>query len=108
TVPDYQSKANYFQVFFDPAIDYRIADHKQFQSEQGMVLRDEFARAVKEAMGRPVIGMAWAMAGGSGQGTETIFMNSKYLDVLIPQPAYPRRLPGLLGGLRYAPLGSYR
>jgi hypothetical protein len=107
-VPDYKPKSTIIPVFFDPSIDYRIADHSQFQSEQGMVLREEFAKAFKEAMGKPVIGMAWAMAGGSGQGTETIFMNSKNLDVLIPQPAYPRRLPGLLGGLRYAPLGSYR
>jgi hypothetical protein len=94
-------------IFFNPATERIYADQKQFQFEQGMIIKDEIAKTLKHGFGRPVLGMSWTMWGGRGQGIERIFLNSKNLDILIPQPIYPRRIEGYLGGLRNIAIGSY-
>ncbi|MDR6781981.1 hypothetical protein ABIE26_001530 [Pedobacter africanus] len=110
-IPDYSAVPNNAagipNAFYDPLVFRKYADHKKFQSERGMIIRDQLAGAFKDAMGRPVIGLTWAMGGGRGQGTEPIFMQSKNLDALIPQPSYARRLPGISGGLRNVALSSF-
>lgn len=108
-VPNYSKRRSTTSaLFYNPATDQCYVDHTRFQMEQGMVLRDEFAKAFKEAMGKSVVTLAWALGGGRGQGTETIFMPSKNLDVLVAQPTYARRLPGYVGGMRNVPITSYK
>lgn len=91
--------------FLNPPEDQRYVDPAEFQAERGMVIRQTLAEVFREAMGRDVVAMTWQIRGGRGQGTERLFLKSPALDMMVTQPTYSVRLPGIPGGLR-SMLGS--
>lgn len=105
-IPIYEGTKSEQNGFYNPLTERQYADHMQFQSEAGLRIREQLASAFKRAKDTKSIGMTWQLGGGRGQGAETIFLNKDGLDVLVAQPAYHRRRPGLSGGLN-APLTSY-
>lgn len=92
--------------FLDPTEHQDVVDYRRFSSEQGMVIKEYFARVFKDEMGDDTLAMTWQMGGGRGDGTHSVFLKSDVLDILIPQPSYELRIPGYYGGLS-APLASY-
>ena len=87
--------------FRDPRTETAQADYGRFLAEQGLVIRDRFARVFKEGIGKPAFALTWQMGGGKGDGVQSIFLKpSSALDGIAPQPAYELRQPGHIGGLR--------
>lgn len=103
-IPIYPDKAE-GSIFLDPLTEQRYVDHSQFQAEAGMKIRDQLAEAFRKARKTEGIGMTWQMGGGRTQGAGSIFLDSPNLNMLISQPAYQFRRPGLSGGLS-SPLES--
>ncbi len=100
TIPDFRKRAATHRLFFHPATERRYVDHRQFLTEQGMAQKIGFARAFKEAMGRPVVAMADQLGEIRSQGVDTLLEeNLGTLDLIAAQPWYERRLPGYSGGI---------
>lgn len=107
-IPDYRKlreKKSGGAFFLNPLEDQRFADLLEFQAERGMIIRQTLAEVFREAMEHDVVTMTWQIGGGRGQGTEKLFLNSPALDMMVTQPTYSVRLPGMPGGLR-SMLGS--
>ena len=85
-------------MFQDPATYAPQADYQDMMDARTWEIQDYFAGIVKEAIGRPVVGITWKMGGGWSGGFES-FLQSRHLDICVPQPAYPYRLPGHIGGI---------
>ena len=73
-----------------------------FVKQCGFRAQEEFACAFKRAMGKKTVAIRWCMGmfSGSDSGNYdiTAFANSDAIDVIVPQPAYERRHPGLAIG----------
>ena len=95
----------------DPELDRKAADFIQFQKQQPFHMQEEIASHVRKVFGKPLVIARWCMAtfAGDGGGAYDIgpFLNSKVFDILIAQPNYTRRTPGLGCGVRL-PLASFR
>lgn len=108
-IPDYPAldakRRSSGMYFLDPSRERAYADHLEFQAEQGFRIRESLATIFHEEIGKPAIGMTWQLGGGIGQGAEQGFLRGKSLDLMICQPGYSLRLPGISGGMR-APFGS--
>ena len=70
-----------------------------FVKQSGFRAQEEFAREFKNALGKKAIAARWCMgefSGGRGGNYDiTAFANSDAIDIIVPQPAYERRHPGL-------------
>lgn len=106
TIPSFNAALKRSETFFDPTHDQALVDYRACLDERGMRIREIIAEAFKESAGKPVIALTWEMSGAIGYSVESIFLKSKFLDGLAPQPSYALRLPGLSGGIP-APLASF-
>lgn len=66
-----------------------------FSKQLGFRAQEAFARAFKRAMGKDVIAIRWCDSVWCGTHDITAFARSDALDVIVPQPWYPRRHPGI-------------
>lgn len=64
----------------------------------GMDAQNEFAREFKRALGKPAVAVRWCLCEFIGSQDITEFNNSDALDVIVAQPAYTRRWPGIAHG----------
>ena len=105
--PTYDDAQNYFTPGCD---DHRIAYFK-YLKQCPMEFMEDIARAFKRLIGKDVISTRWCMSPFKGQFNDaldvTSFARSDVLDIITPQPAYDRRLPGLAISTRL-PMASFR
>lgn len=66
-----------------------------FSKQLGQMAMDEFAGEFKRAMGKPTIAIRWCDSALCGSQDLETFVASENLDVIVPQPWYPRRHPGI-------------
>ena len=79
------------------------AEYASFMKQIGFLALEDFSRAAKRAAGKPIIAMRWCMSPFSNEGGAYdvgAFLRSDAVDVIVPQPTYPQRLPGLSQGVR--------
>jgi hypothetical protein len=85
--------------------------YQKFLKWGPMEMQEDFAAHLKKEFGKPIVVGRWCMNpfGGSIMATLDFvpFVNSRWLDFLVAQPAYHRRAPGVGCGLR-VPLASFR
>ena len=85
-------------------------DYARFLKRAPMELQDDFARHVRAEAGKDIVLFRWCMAAfGTGFSTShdiREFADSKEIDVIVPQPAYARRLPGYAIGVKL-PFSSF-
>lgn len=86
-------------------------DYVEFVQREPTHVQNEFARQLKAEMGKDVITMRWCFSAFSGEYTGSYdigeFVESDSLDMLVAQPMYINRGPGVPLGVRL-PLASFR
>ena len=86
-------------------------DYIEFVQREPTHVQNEFARHLKTAMGKDVITIRWCFSAFSGEYTGSYdigaFVESDSLDMLVAQPMYINRGPGVPLGVRL-PLASFR
>jgi hypothetical protein len=86
-------------------------DYVQFIQAEPVHAQNEFARHIKKCFGKDVVTIRWCFSAFSGEyaGSYDIgeFLNSDSLDMLVAQPMYINRAPGVPLGIRL-PLASFR
>lgn len=86
-------------------------DYVQFIQAEPVHAQNEFARHIKKCFGKDVVTIRWCFSAFSGEyaGSYDIgeFLRSDSLDMLVAQPMYVNRAPGVPLGLRL-PLASFR
>ena len=97
--------------FVDPQKNPHAAEYQKFLKWGPMRMQEDFARHLKRAFGKPIVVGRWCMTPYGGALMSTLdftpFLSSDVIDFLVAQPAYHRRAPGLVGGVR-VPLASFR
>lgn len=66
----------------------QLQDYREFKEKGTWDLRDGYAKAVKEAIGKPVVALAY------NAPISRDFLQTKYLDATGDMPYYPYRNPG--------------
>ena len=80
------------------------SDYNYFAKQTGFRAQEDFVRHMKKLFGKPIIGIRWCMLpfGGANEAARdiTAFARSDAMDVIVPQPTYPQRPPGVGQGRR--------
>ena len=91
-------------VYLVPGRNQAQIDFLSFLKEGPFEVQEELARHAKNAFGKDIVAVRWCMgAFGGTYGSAydiTAFAHSKDIDILVAQPSYPYRTPGVAIGLR--------
>ena len=109
--------------FYSPFPDYSAcakAEYERFQKENrpirhdydsfsrilGFRAQEDFARTFKTALGKDVLAIRWCMGPFIGGQDLTEFAFSDALDIIVPQPTYETRRPGMVAEMKL-PFSSF-
>ena len=104
--PDYSecAKAEYERFLKEShPIQY---DYDSFSRILGFRAQEDFARAFKAALGKDAIAIRWCMGPFIGGQDLTEFAFSDALDIIVPQPTYETRRPGMAAEMKL-PFSSF-
>ena len=73
-----------------------VNDLGYFSKLLGFKAQEEFARCFKKELGKPAIAIRWNMGAFSGMPDLTTFAFSDSVDIIVPQPTYETRRPGMV------------
>lgn len=80
------------------------SEYAFFMKQAGFRAVERFSRAAKQLFGKPIVAVRWCMLpfGGVSSASYDIgsFLRSDAVDVIVPQPTYTQRQPGLGQGMR--------
>ena len=86
-------------ILLNPKTDRPEIDYYTFFKKTTNEIYDDFAKSIKTDIGKSVIVLRWLMStyGGEIVSEHCLqdFIESKYLDGVVPQPSYRNRYPGL-------------
>ena len=103
-IADYSRPAQEEYKVFLSEPGHSATNYNWFVKQIGFRAQEEFARAFKQAMGKPTIAIRWCQSPLSGRAIGaydlTSFIRSDAVDVLVAQPSYTMRRPGFTGGSR--------
>lgn len=71
-----------------------------YSKQMGWRVIEDFSREAKKLAGKPIIASRWVMSPFLVSFDMTSFVKSDAVDVIVPQPEYSKRLPGLPQGIR--------
>ena len=86
--------------------DCRRYDYEIFREERIWKVKEIMLQAVREALGKPILGTAWQQDKFQVKNP-TRFFTSNALDIQVTQPNYQHRNPGLPSG-ELVPFNSFR
>ena len=88
---------------FDPDIDRENIEWMRFQKRAPFAMLEDLSRHIRSAFAKDLIFFRWCMwpLGDAMRGAWDItpFVESDTFDVIVPQPTYPRRAPGVANGI---------
>ena len=77
-----------------------VNDLGYFSKLLGFKAQEEFARCFKRELGKPAIVIRWNMGAFSGMPDLTTFAFSDAVDIIVPQPTYETRRPGMAAEMK--------
>ena len=77
-----------------------VNDFSYFSKLLGFRAQEDFARVFKKELGKPAIVIRWNMGAFSGMPDLTSFAYSDAVDVIVPQPTYETRRPGMVAEMK--------
>ena len=103
-IADYSRPAQEEYKVFLSEPGHVATNYNWFLKQAGFRAQEEFARAFKQAIGKPTIAIRWCESPFTGKASGacdlTAFVHSDAIDVLVAQPNYLMRRPGFTGGTR--------
>lgn len=72
-----------------------VDDFAYFSKLLGFRAQEDFAREFKRALGKSAVAVRWNMGAFSGMADLTAFAFSDVIDIIVPQPHYETRRPGM-------------
>lgn len=85
------------QIFLDPAKEMADYDYETFREERIWWVKECLVGAIKKAFNKPMLGVAWQMDKFFSKDP-SFFFKSNVLDIIVTQPPYQHRRPGMLTG----------
>lgn len=89
---------------------HAATNYEFFALQTGLRAQEEFVREFKRLMGKDVMGIMWCQNPLSGSSAASYniggFLRSDAMDILVAQPSYVQRLPGLPGS-SHLPTASF-
>lgn len=77
-----------------------VNDFAYFSKLLGFKAQEDFARTFKRELGKPAIVIRWNMGAFSGMPDLTSFAYSDAVDIIVPQPTYETRRPGMVAEMK--------
>ena len=103
-IPDFSptAKADYKNYLSENGIApfVREGTYTFYSKQMGWRVIEDFSREAKKLAGKPIIASRWVMSPFLMSFDVTSFVKSDAVDVIVPQPEYSKRLPGLAQGIR--------
>ena len=93
-------------IFFDPGRETADTDYETFRQERIWRVKEIMLGAIKKELGKPVLGVAWQMEKFLVKDPSR-FLASDVFDIIVTQPVYQQRRPGMPFG-NLAPMESFR
>ena len=72
-----------------------VNDFAYFSKLLGFRAQEDFVRTFKRALGKPSVAIRWNMGAFAGMRDLTSFAFSDAVDIIVPQPHYETRRPGM-------------
>lgn len=102
------AKAEYREYLKEPG--HASTNYEFFAQQTGFRAQEAFAREFKRLMGKDVVGIMWCQNPLSGSSAAAFnlgdFSRSDAMDIVVAQPSYVQRLPGLPGS-SHLPTASF-
>ncbi len=109
--PDYSPSAKAEYAEFCREEGHVSTNYEFFCKQTGLRAQNEFAREFKRLMGKDVVSIMWCQSPHRANVATSWdigeFLRSDSMDILVAQPNYERRRPGLVGANRL-PAASFR
>lgn len=107
---DYSSAAQAEYQTYLKESGHASTNYAHFAFQTGFRAQEEFVREFKRALGKDAVGIMWCESPLSGSRAAAYvlgdFLRSDAMDILVTQPCYVHRLPGLPGG-SHLPTASF-
>ena len=108
--PDYSAaaKAEYSEYLRESG--HASTNYEFFAMQTGLRAQEEFVREFKRLMNKDVVGIMWCQSPLSGSSASSYnvggFLRSDAMDILVAQPSYVQRVPGIPGA-SHLPTASF-
>lgn len=77
--------------FFSPQTEQADRDHTEYREERMWRIKEYLIKAIKDEFNKPMLGITWFMGEGNLQGV----LESDVIDIVVTQPTYQNRRPGM-------------
>ena len=109
--PDYSAPAKAEYADFCREGGHASTNYEFFCKQTGLRAQEEFAREFRHLMGKDVVSIMWCQSPHRANAATSWnigeFLRSDAMDILVAQPNYERRRPGITGANRL-PAASFR
>ncbi len=83
--------------FYSPQTEQADRDYEKFRQERTWKIKEYLVKSIKDEFAKPMLGVTWLMGGAISKYSRPL-LESKYIDLVVTQPTYQNRRPGMPNG----------